>query len=226
MHLTRYPHHRAKNPKLYKDKLTEKVIKKIMAVPKKTSPAPAAAAAATKPAAPAPAKPVAAKKEPVVAAPAPAAPVVAAAPVAEAAPSLLDKLETKVKALADLVKETVTELKAIKKEYERLKKSVDKTERKRANARSNPNGFAKPVPISDELCHFLSMPVNSELSRTDITRKINAYIKQHNLNKPENKRFILPDAALRKLFQLAAGEEISYFSIQKHITKVIKPKVA
>lgn len=140
---------------------------------------------------------------------------------AEVVQSPLDRLEGKINGIVSLVKETVAELRVLKKEYDRLKKTVEKTERKRANARSNPNGFAKPVPITDELCTFLSLPKGSELSRTDITRQINAYIRQHNLNKPENKRFIIPDDKLRKLFHLAAGEEISYFSIQKHITKVI-----
>ena len=192
-----------------------------MAPAKKTvpTPTPATPPAPVKPAA---VKAAAPKKDTPAAVP--AAKPVEPALVADVSP--LDKLETKIKGLGDLVKETLAELKVIKKEYERLKKVVEKTERKRANARSNPNGFAKPVPISDELCHFFSMPTGSELSRTDITRKINAYIREHNLNKPDNKRFIVPDAALRKLFQLAVGEEISYFSIQKHIAKVVKPKVA
>ena len=200
-----------------------------MAPAKKTvpTPTPATPPAPVKPAA---VKAAAPKKDTPAAVPAAKpvepAPVAAAESGVVADVSPLDKLETKIKGLGDLVKETLAELKVIKKEYERLKKVVEKTERKRANARSNPNGFAKPVPISDELCHFFSMPTGSELSRTDITRKINAYIREHNLNKPDNKRFIVPDAALRKLFQLAVGEEISYFSIQKHIAKVVKPKVA
>jgi hypothetical protein len=197
-----------------------------MPIAKKTVPAattPAAPVKADAPAVKTPppvkaAKPAAAK---VVDAPKTDAPVVDAPP---AAPGLLDGLESKIAQLAALIKETVTELKTIKKDYERLKKTVEKSERKRANARSNPNGFAKPVPISDELCVFLSLPLNSELSRTDITRQINAYIKANNLNKAENKRFIIPDEKLRKLFQLAQGEEISYFSIQKHIAKVVKAK--
>lgn len=190
--------------------------------PVAAAPAPAKAAPAPKAAAPAKTTP------PPKAEPAPVKPAAEPAKDAPAAPApgLLDALEGKITQLAALVKETVAELKGIKKEYERLKKAVDKSERKRANARSNPNGFAKPVPISDELCVFLSLPLNSELSRTDITRQINAYIKANKLNKEENKRFIIPDEKLRKLFQLAPGEEISYFSIQKHIAKVVKSKPA
>lgn len=188
----------------------------------KVADAPAPVPAATKKEVPVPV-PVAAPVPP----PAPVA-VPEPAPVADAAPlvGIFDLLEAKMKNLAEVVKETVAELKNVKKEYERVKKIVDKTERKRANARSNLNGFAKPVPVSDELCKFFGLPIGSELARIDITRKIVAYIREHNLNRPDNKRMIVPDVPLRKLFQLADGEEISYFSIQKHITKVVKPKAA
>jgi chromatin remodeling complex protein RSC6 len=180
-----------------------------------------------------PAKAVAAKA-PVVKAETKKAEAVAvvAAPVVEAtkaetdaavvAPSLLDKVESKINLLSSVLKETLVELKALKKEYERMKKSVEKTERKRANARTNPNGFAKPTPITDELCVFLSLPTGSVMSRTDVTRRINAYIKEHSLNKPDNKRIILPDPSLRKILNVKDGDEISFFSLQKYLSPLFK----
>lgn len=177
-----------------------------------------------------PAKAVA-TKAPVVKAETKKAEVVAA-PVVEAvkaetdaavvAPSLLDKVESKINLLSSVLKETLVELKALKKEYERMKKSVEKTERKRANARTNPNGFAKPTPITDELCVFLSLPTGSVMSRTDVTRRINAYIKEHSLNKPDNKRIILPDPSLRKILNVKDGDEISFFSLQKYLSPLFK----
>jgi chromatin remodeling complex protein RSC6 len=136
--------------------------------------------------------------------------------------SLVDKVEAKINSLSAIIKETLTELKALKKDYERMRKSVEKTERKRANARINPNGFAKPTPITDELCAFLKIPAGSVMSRTDVTRRINAYIKEHNLNKPENKRIILPDAALRKILAVKDNEEVSFFSLQKYLSPLFK----
>lgn len=189
-----------------------------MAVTKKTTTA-----------APAEAKPVVAEKK----APAPKAapapkpvavePVAAAAPVAAApeatTPSALEDVLSKVGSLATLLKETQTALRVLAKEYDRMKKLVEKTERKRANARSNPNGFAKPSKITDELCDFLGVAKGTEMSRTDVTRKVNAYIKEHNLNKPENRRIILPDAKLRKILAVKADEEVSYFSLQKYLSR-------
>lgn len=157
--------------------------------------------------------------------------VVAETPVAEnseaaATVSLVDKVEAKINSLSVIIKETLAELKVLKKDYEKMRKAVEKTERKRANARTNPNGFAKPTPITDELCHFLNVPVGSVMSRTQTTRAINAYIKEKNLNKPENKRIILPDPALRKLLNVKDGEEISFFSLQKFLSPLFKKNPA
>lgn len=156
-------------------------------------------------------------------------PVVAETPAegdAAVTVSLVDKVEAKINSLSVIIKETLAELKVLKKDYEKMRKAVEKTERKRANARTNPNGFAKPTPITDELCHFLNVPVGSVMSRTQTTRAINAYIKEKNLNKPENKRIILPDAALRKLLNVKDGEEISFFSLQKYLSPLFKKNPA
>ena len=186
-----------------------------MPVVKKTTAAPAAA----KPAAePTPAKKVAAAPAPAKA-PEPVAAAPAAEPAVVAEVSALSKLDEKINALVAVLKEVQNELKGVKKEYDRMRKIVDKTESKRAKARSNPNGFAKPAKITDDLCDFLAVPRGTLISRTDVTRKINAYIKEHNLNKPENKRFILPDAKLRKILGTKAEEEISYFQLQKYISR-------
>lgn len=154
-------------------------------------------------------KPVAAP----VAAPAAETP---AAEVAEVS-SPLSFLTSKVSVLAAAVKDVQNSLKVLTKEYERMKKLVEKTERKRANARTQPSGFAKPTKISDEMCDFLGVARGTELSRTDVTRKINAYVKEHNLNKPDNKRIILPDPKLKKILGVTGNEEVSFFVLQRYI---------
>jgi hypothetical protein len=153
----------------------------------------------------------------------------AAAPAADAAidggaASALDDLATKFTSISALFKETQAALKVLSKEYEKMKKTVSKSERKRANARTNPNGFAKPALITDALCDFLSVPKGTEMSRTDVTRKINAYIKEHNLNKPENKRIILPDEKLRKILNVKPTEEVSFFSLQRFLSPLFVKK--
>ena len=129
-----------------------------------------------------------------------------------------EELHTKIASTVTVFKEIQAALKALGKEYEKMRKAVEKTERKRANARSNPNGFAKPIKIVDELCDFCGVPHGTKMSRTDVTRHINAYIKEKNLNKPENKRVIIPDAKLRTLLKLKEGDELNYFKMQSFIS--------
>jgi upstream activation factor subunit UAF30 len=134
-------------------------------------------------------------------------------------------LEDKMAQLSAVLKEVNLHLKTVKKEYERLKKTADKVERKRANARSTPNGFAKPTKISDELCVFLGVPKGTEKSRTEVTREINKYVKAKNLSDPKNKRIIRPDATLKKLLNSTDKDEVTYFNLQKflkhHFVKVV-----
>ena len=182
--------------------------------------------------------PTATKKAPVAAVKKPAAvkvPVIKAADVVKPAPvqkveepvksettqpaapqeNFLQGIVEKVNAFVTMGKELQGQLKVLSKEWDKQQKIIDKVQKKRQNAKNSPSGFAKPNKISDELCDFIGEQRGTEKSRTDITRFINSYIKEHNLNKPENKRFILPDEKLRKILNVDAKEEINYFILQK-----------
>jgi chromatin remodeling complex protein RSC6 len=199
--------------------------------PIKKTPSTVTPAAAAPVAAPTPAKVVKpAKAAPTkVDAPAPIADVAATGAVveAEAVPdNAMLKLATKIQAAAALMKEIQIELKAAQKEFDKMTKTKLKAEKKRANARTSPSGFAKPTKISDELCVFLSVAKGTEMARTEVTRKLNAYIKENSLFNVENKRIILPNASLKKL--LGCGEEeVSFFNIQRfmkrHFIKAVAP---
>ncbi len=139
--------------------------------------------------------------------------------VAEAATdNVLSSIIDKVNGLAAYIKDIQANLKVLSKEYDKQQKIIEKAQKKRQNAKNSPSGFAKPNKISDELCDFIGVPHGTEKSRTDITRLINAYVKEHNLNKPENKRFILPDTKLKKILNVGDSEEINYFILQKLIS--------
>ena len=140
------------------------------------------------------------------------------APVVDAAENVLSNIIDKVNSLAGVIKDIQTHLKSLSKEYDKQQKIIEKAQKKRQNAKNSPSGFAKPNKISDELCDFIGVPHGTEKSRTDITRLINAYVKEHNLNKPENKRFILPDTKLKKILNVGDSEEINYFILQKLIS--------
>jgi chromatin remodeling complex protein RSC6 len=133
-------------------------------------------------------------------------------------------LTDKIANLTSLNKEIVVALKQVVKSYDKLQKVVDKIQKKRENARKSPSGFAKPNKISDELCDFIGVPHGTEKSRTDITRYINNYVKEHNLNKPTNRRIILPDDKLRAILNVKNDEEVTFFILQRLISHHFPPK--
>ena len=166
--------------------------------------------------------------------PAEAAPVAVSAvlPVADSPVEVENPLVavfTKLAAAVALFKEIQSNLKVLQKTYDKMKKVVDKQERKKISARTTPSGFAKPTKISDELCAFLGVSKGSMMSRTEVTRSINLYVKQHNLYDPSNRRIINPDANLKKILVLKPGEILSFFTLQRaikgHFASSVKPAV-
>ena len=132
--------------------------------------------------------------------------------------NVVQSLADKIGSLAVLVKDIQSSLKPVLKEHDKLRKIVERIQKKRDNARKSPSGFAKPNKISDELCDFIGVPHGTEKSRTDITRYINAYVKEHNLNKPTNRRIILPDDKLKNILKINNGEEVTFFILQRLIS--------
>lgn len=106
--------------------------------------------------------------------------------------------------------------KAVNKEVKTLNKSVNRSKLK---GNRKPSGFAKSSKISDSLCQFMNMPVGSEAARTEVTKYVINYIKENNLQRPENKKLINPDSSLKSLLDIPDGDELSYFNLQKYMNK-------
>lgn len=106
--------------------------------------------------------------------------------------------------------------KAVNKEVKTLNKAVSRTKQK---GNRKPSGFAKSSKISESLCVFMNKPVGSEVARTEVTKYIINYIKENNLQRPENKKFINPDDHLKSLLDVPEGDELSYFNLQKYMNK-------
>ena len=97
-----------------------------------------------------------------------------------------------------------------------------KKEQKQANKPKKERkacGFAVAVPVSDLMCEFMEVEKGSLIARTDITKKLNAYIKLNGLENPENRQQILPDERLWKILGDCQkdGVVITHFNIQKYI---------
>lgn len=86
---------------------------------------------------------------------------------------------------------------------------------KRTNNGSS--GFLKPVKISADIAKFTGLNASDLHSRVDVTKYLCNYIKDKNLQNPEDKRQIIPDPALSKLLgydSKKATEPLTYFRVQ------------
>ena len=128
-------------------------------------------------------------------------------------------LNQKVVDLANTIKELGVYLKTVQKEIVKLAKTSSKRSRSRATStdKKTPSGFAKPTKLSDELCEFLSVPKGTELARTDVTRRLNLYIKEFNLQDEKDKRKIHPDAKLMSVLSVKSGDVLTFFNLQSYI---------
>jgi chromatin remodeling complex protein RSC6 len=132
----------------------------------------------------------------------------------------------KMVALSTHIKSIQISMKVLVKEFDKQKKIIDKVQKKRDKAKKSPSGFAKPCKISNELCDFIGVEHGCELSRTDITRKINEYVKEKNLNNPENRREFFPDKKLKSILNVKDGEKVTYFILQRLIAHHFPPSAA
>ena len=161
------------------------------------------------------------------AAPAPveSAPVKESAPVeAESTePTLNDsfnELMTDFTAVRTQLTSLTSRLRVLQKRSDRELRAAQKASQKRRRKTGNrsPSGFVKPTLISSELAAFLKKPKGTEMARTEVTREINSYIREHSLQDPKNGRRILPDAKLRKLLAVKKEEELTYFNLQRYMS--------
>ena len=77
-------------------------------------------------------------------------------------------------------------------------------------------GFRQKIKISPELANFCNWNVGSLHSRVEVTKHICDYIREHNLQNPEDRRQIFLDRPLKELFN-CDKEYVTYYSLQTYI---------
>lgn len=129
---------------------------------------------------------------------------------------LLGQLKNLQSTLKELTVYTAKLEKRVAKDQRVVQKRVN-GKRRRANPNASPSGFSKPGPVSDELRSFLKLGKDELVARTEVTKRINAYCKEHGLQGKEDKRVLLPDKTLSKLLRLGKNDELTFFNLQKYM---------
>ena len=89
---------------------------------------------------------------------------------------------------------------------------------KKAAAKRKPNAaFMKPVQPSEKLAEVVG---SKPIPRTEVTKKLWAYIKKNGLQDKKNRRMINADEALKPIFGSKA--QVSMFDMTKLVGKHLK----
>ena len=87
---------------------------------------------------------------------------------------------------------------------------------KSKTSEGKPNALQKPLQPSEELAAVVG---TSPLPRGEVVSKIWEYIRSHNLQNPENRREILADDKLTKVF---GTDKVTMFEMNKHLARHLK----
>ena len=89
---------------------------------------------------------------------------------------------------------------------------------KKAATKRKPNAaFMKPVQPSDKLAEVVG---SKAIPRTEVTKKLWAYIKKNGLQDKKNKRMIKADDALKAVF--GGKAQVNMFEMTKLVSKHLK----
>ena len=119
--------------------------------------------------------------------------------------------------MADITLQTIMdEIKLLRKDVRKVKSLIEDPNGEKAKTRSTTNGFNKPLDISEELRKFLKMGAGEQISRSQVTKKMNEYVTEKGLKQGQN---INLDASLKAILDPPADVQVTFLNIQKYINK-------
>jgi len=89
--------------------------------------------------------------------------------------------------------------------------------KKKKSARKPNAAFMKPVTLDAVLAEVIG---SKAVPRTEVTKKLWAYIKKHGLQDKKNKRMINSDASLKPVF--GGKSTVNMFEMTKLVSKHVK----
>jgi chromatin remodeling complex protein RSC6 len=110
------------------------------------------------------------------------------------------------------------EIKSLAKIVRKVRAHQEDPTGEKVKARTENSGFNRPQPVSDKLRTFLGLADGEMISRSQVTRKVNQYIKEHDLKHPDNGRIIVMDDKLKTLLDPPEGVQVTFLTMQKYIS--------
>ena len=75
-------------------------------------------------------------------------------------------------------------------------------------------GINMELNVSKELAAIIGTKSGEKISRPQVVKRLWAYLKENNLQDPENKQFFTPDAKMEPVF---GNERMKAFSMSKYL---------
>lgn len=161
----------------------------------------------------------------------PVEPVVA---VTEGFKERFERLVEAKNAQINVLREEIKELRKLQKDHDQIVRNMSK-KKKRVRKEGEPkreSALSRPIEISEDMSKFLEpygIKKGDLVSRVDVNRMVNRYIKENNLQNSEYRREIIPDAKLKKILgdsieYKVAGDESSakvytYLKLQRYLAR-------
>lgn len=128
--------------------------------------------------------------------------------------------------MESILQDLQAEIKALRKDLRRVKALLEDPTGEKSKARATNNGFNKPLDISEPMRAFLKLPAGEQISRSQVTKKVNEYVTEKGLKSGQS---ITMDATLKQLLNPPEGTNVTFLNIQKfinphYIKKPAEPK--
>ena len=132
---------------------------------------------------------------------------------------LINRIEQIQNNFKSEIKTVLSDLKAVRKVVTKLEKKKNRKRVVDPNKPRAPSGITRPTAISEELRAFLGLAEGELIPRTEVTKRISAYIAENNLKNPtDGRKIILEGASGEKLRCLLNPEKpLDFFNLQTYL---------
>ena len=108
------------------------------------------------------------------------------------------------------------DLKSLRKMLRKVLDDIDDPTGEKKAERTKNNGFNKPQVLSEALRKFLNLGPEDMLSRSAVTKAVNAYATEKGLKQGKN---ITLDEPLQTLLQVPEGIQVTILNLQKYLNQ-------
>ena len=110
------------------------------------------------------------------------------------------------------------DIKSLAKIVRKIRATQEDPTGEKIASRSKNNGFNREQKISEDLRKFLGLPEGQLVSRSQVTRAVNKYVKDNGLKHPDNGRVLVLDQKLKDLLKPPEGVQVTYLNLQKYLS--------